>query len=609
MPRIFGLVLFFGAISSYATNLRYESGLIKAVTYQKITLQDEEAALRDFLKKEYEGLDKFHWRLSQRTDDRSHVHLTFGLEYLEFPVFEEQLKVHFNKEGFIDYATSTLEKIDVIPEVPERNSWEEKKGGVLNSFVGSRDFQGMSRGTFGLWWNENKKQFEWVFDVEVKRRGMTPQRGFVSALTDQVLEIKKVFRHWDGQVFLPFPESNLNPSTNSQTISTYPTAANQLKNETAWVRYNQARGESYLEVSNNTSGVTLLAEYESSQSTYRKDCDTNHSVCKSQKVDSGNVYYHTSEFRNWVDDLDPSSHLSFQYDPLPMVVNFMGFSIQQYSDGSSVDPAVQANNAAYINSACADDGSMEHCLVFLQPNYQACTTGGTQEEWYSVAREAIVVAHEYQHYLTDMIAGIRFGSADTVTVGDVLHEGYSDYFASSYVTQKKGTDTNTIGAYAFQNCSNVQRDLSSKKVFNDTEIYSSPHRPGWVWASGLWELRTRLGTGGADKADAIALRSLYYLSSSPGFIDSVEALVQADKALYQGVNETLIRTLFFDERKFLGSLSGVFQDTDKKIVKVGFQGCSSIHKKSDQSAVISFVLLLVWVGVTLGLGRISGVKS
>ncbi|NBX82948.1 hypothetical protein EBQ90_07665, partial [bacterium] len=214
---------------------------------------------------------------------------------------------------------------------------------------------------------------------------------------------------------------------------------------------------------------------------------------------------------------------------------------------------------------------------------------------------AMVIAHEYQHYVTDMIAGIEFSGSDTLTVGDVIHEGYSDYFGASY-TVKENTDSSltTIGAYAFQNCSNLKRDLSTKPVFDNTTQYSSGHRPGLVWASGLWELRALLG---ADATDALALKSLYFVSSRPGFIDTVEALVQADRSLYGGAHEARIRTLFYDERKFVGSLSGAFQDSEKKIVKVGFQGCSSVPNRSERSGMATTLLLLTWLGLTLWAGR------
>ncbi|NDC25690.1 MAG: hypothetical protein EBZ49_16385, partial [Proteobacteria bacterium] len=97
--------------------------------------------------------------------------------------------------------------------------------------------------------------------------------------------------------------------------------------------------------------------------------------------------------------------------------------------------------------------------------------------------------------------------------------------------------------------------------------------------------------------------SLFYLSVEPGFLESIEALIQADKSLFGGVHENRIRQLFYDERKFLGSLTGVFQDEDKKIVKLGFQGCATVTHPTHSSGAASLALLLVWLVSTVWLGR------
>ena len=582
--------------SSFALNLRYESGLLKAVSYQQVETQAEQDAIESFLKNEFYDLEEFHWKLAERIEDGTHSHWVFHLEYQNFPVFEEQLKIHFNQKGFVDYATSTLEKVASVPGLPEQRNW-----------MGRKDFDGFSRGQLGLWWHEKERRFEWVFDVEEKGRGMAPQRRFVSAERNTVLDEKKIMRHWDAQTFSKFPTTPANPSASKTIKNNYPTESGKLRNATAWVRYSRVDGETYIEVTGNTSTLALLSEYDGSESNYRTDCKADNDTCTNQKVDAGNVYYHVTEFRKWMDDVDLTFPLIFDSDPLPMIINFRGFSIQKYTNGLDVPPGTQSNNAAYLSSRCSMDGSMDACLVFLQPSRQFCSNSAdSPSNFYSLAREAVVVAHEYQHYLTDKIAGIQFGSVGTISVGDLLHEGYSDFFASSYVTQANNNPTppvNKVGEYGFAECSNIQRDLSVNKVFDETEVYESPHRPGWVWASGLWELRTRLGSGGAQKATAIALKSLYYLPSNPGFIDSVEALVQADRALNGGAHENLIRTLFFDERKFLGTIQGVFQDSEKKIIKMGFQGCSSVSQNGASSGALSLLLVLIWLGSTLFVGR------
>jgi len=321
-------------------------------------------------------------------------------------------------------------------------------------------------------------------------------------------------------------------------------------------------------------------------------------------VDSGNVYYHLTSFRTWLDAKAASlgSQLSFPYDPIPVFVNFMAKAIQKCrkTDTQYVDKTEQSNNAAYIAGPCDDSGTVNRCLVFLR--YGTVSPCGNGDPGGSFAREALIIAHEYQHYVTDMITGIEFGAANQLRVGDIIHEGYSDYFGASYASHNSAQDIHTVGQYAFSDkYIEEQRDLIEEGViFSDSTAYSNPHTPGWVWASALWELRDTLE---ATTVDLIALKSLFYLSTTPGFIDSVEALVQADRSLNGGVNEKTIRTLLFDERKFLGSLTGAFQDEDKRILKVGFQGCANVNPGNAETGFPTIGIFLLWLISTVWGGR------
>jgi hypothetical protein len=203
-----------------------------------------------------------------------------------------------------------------------------------------------------------------------------------------------------------------------------------------------------------------------------------------------------------------------------------------------------------------------------------------------------------------MLTGIEFDASGEISVGSALHEGYSDYLAATYVSsQTLGAgkiDAHIVAEYSLT--TTYQRDLTVKKVFNNSTNYSSVHGPGQVWGSALWEMRE--DWLGAEIVDKIVIRSLYYLSTQPGFVDSVEALVQADRDLFDGAHENRIRELLFTERNWLGSLSDVFQDSEKKIIKVGFQGCSSVRENSSQtSPLITGIMTLLWLLSTLVVGR------
>jgi len=595
------VILLLGVVLSafaQALDLRYESGFPKALSFEppQEALEETEA-VSQFLNREFRFPASWEWIQLQRVVDSSHVHLTYELSVHGYPVHFHRLKIHYRRSGFIDYVTSSLPGPFEVPPLPERSSWESRKETAIAALVGKRVSVGFSRGKLGLWVSEEKGRAEWAFDVEAVPIGPElVKRGVVAVESGRVLERKRVIRHFhEGagerasatiNVYLNSPDGG--PS--SQIIDT---EATKLKNSICHVQFD----------SKNKKLNEITPSQYSASGGYRSDCDSNDDPdiptnCPNQKLDSGNVYYHLTQYRGWLGASATTlgTSLNLSYDPIRVIVDFMSKLIQ---DGVTAEQ--QANNAAYIGGVCNDAGTVDHCLVFLQPASQGCFKGDTAKTFFSLARESMVIAHEYQHYVTDMIAGIEFSGSDTLTVGDVVHEGYSDYFGASY-TVKENTDSSltTIGAYAFQNCSNLKRDLSTKPVFDNTTQYTSGHKPGLVWASGLWELRALLG---ADATDALALKSLYFVSSRPGFIDTVEALVQADRSLYGGAHEARIRTLFYDERKFLGSLSGAFQDSEKKIVKVGFQGCSSVPNRSERSGMATTLLLLTWLGLTLWAGR------
>lgn len=588
------------ALSSFAQalDLRYESGFPKAVSFEPSQEALEETeAIAQFFDREFRFPASWEWIQLQRVVDSSHVHLTYELSVQGYPVHFHRLKIHYRRSGFIDYVTSSLPGPFDVPPLPERSSWEARKETAITALLGKRVPVGFSRGKLGLWLSEEKGLAEWAFDVEAVPVGPElVKRGVVAVESGRVLERKRVIRHFqegageraDINVYPNSPDAG---SPVSKSIATEP---NKLKNSICHVQFD----------SQNTKLNDVDPAIYTASGTYRSSCSstdtpTDGGKCPNQKLDSGNVYYHLTQYRGWLGTSAATlgTSLNLNYDPIRVIVDFMGKQIQ---DGVTAEQ--QANNAAYIGGTCNDAGTVDHCLVFLQPASQGCFKGDTPPKtFYSLAREGMVIAHEYQHYVTDMLAGIEFSGSYTLTVGDVIHEGYSDYFGASY-TVKENSDSSltTIGAYAFKNCSNYKRDLSTKPVFDNSTEYTSGHKPGLVWASGLWELRSLLG---ADATDALALKSLYFVSSRPGFIDTIEALVQADRSLYGGAHEARIRTLFYDERKFVGSLTGAFQDSEKKIVKVGFQGCSSVPERSERSGLATTMLILMWLGSTLWAGR------
>jgi hypothetical protein len=289
---------------------------------------------------------------------------------------------------------------------------------------------------------------------------------------------------------------------------------------------------------------------------------------------------------------------SFSTDPLNVIINSLRSDFNRNGTGTD-----DANNAAYLNEPCGDD--IPRCLVFLRP---AVPSEGlcVGIQLYDLAREALVIAHEYQHYVTDLITRMVPGTLSKAVVGDALHEGYSDYLAASHVSAASGSSVSKVGEYAFQYCKAFVRDVSVLRVYTDNLGSSGsdptsdadPHNSGLSWASGLWKLRDELGV---EKTDLIVMGSLFYLSTKPSFVEAVEALVQADGSLNGGNNSERIRNLFYTEVKFLGSSTDVFRDPARGIVEVGLRGCA--HGPSGRGSFGGAGFL--WLCVVMGFSRLA----
>jgi hypothetical protein len=136
------------------------------------------------------------------------------------------------------------------------------------------------------------------------------------------------------------------------------------------------------------------------------------------------------------------------------------------------------------------------------------------------------------------------------------------------------------------------RELNTIRVYQNGTAETDPHIAGQSWASGLWNLRTLYG---AAVVDLIALKSLFFLSTRPGFVEAVEALVKADKALFSGAHVSKIRTLFYDDIKFVGGKTGMFKDTQSKVVEMGLRSCLGVSSGRNSSSLFSLLSFIFFV--------------
>ncbi len=600
----FGFLSLVLSQTSIALESRFASGLLRQFAADDPEGDQGEArAVSEFLDREYGAFrPDFSWRRVSRFVDKTHTHLFFALQYRGRAVENRNLKVHYNRRGFIEYASSDWSvPISVSTDAESGARLRERRREISQAFA---DKFGRPPGRLELrpviWVSRDSTRATPAFEVVLgdERRGIF-RTFFIDEKTGTNLQEKITVR---------FAEAfRINPDAEARQTVTLPGlagGATTLSSSYFHVRRDEiSGGTSTLREVDPTANFSGTGGYfdDPTPAQYAANCTGSTATsCPNQGFEAVNVYYHLESFRERLRDYFTAlgATVTLPADPLPVIVNSLSVDVDGDGDGST-----EANNAAYIAQPCRDsEPAMTRCLVFLQPAAgSSATCGDGIKQFFSVAREAVVVVHEYQHYVTDSLTGMTMGQTQT-NVGDALHEGFSDYFAASHVSQLVGSSVTAVGAYAFQNCSAIIRDIGTVKVYDKDSLETGPHYYGWSWASGLWKLRQEVG---ATVMDKIALKSLFLLSTTPGFMDAVEALVQADKALNNGANAARIREVFYDEVKFIGGETGQFRDIGAGVIEMGLRSCAfaSARATHSASAGASGAVLVAWLWGLMIWGR------
>lgn len=155
-------------------------------------------------------------------------------------------------------------------------------------------------------------------------------------------------------------------------------------------------------------------------------------------------------------------------------------------------------------------------------------------------RSRDIVIHEFTHAVTDAIC--RLGRTRAHTESRAMSEGFSDYFACSFLDYPIMGDYFKDDAMGLRTCENPQpfpRGYAGEE-----------HTVGEIWASFLWSLRQDPEIG-PTIADVRALQSLDFLGPSRTIIQGFHALLQADRRLFPadasatpGRHEERIQALF-----------------------------------------------------------------
>ncbi|MCB0405650.1 MAG: M36 family metallopeptidase [Bdellovibrionales bacterium] len=569
-------------------------------------------ATRDFFEQYFSGLPAgFTWKNVREISDHTHTHMDFDLQYAGLPVLESRLRLHYNRNGYIDYATNPISHPFVPPRQSKVRFFNQADIAARYATLYRRGNGRFKVTAEAAYYFKKDGSLVRVFDVFVLHAQPISTRHFiVDAVTGEVLEEKRAYRFADAthKVYVVHPDR---AALSIQTLGNTDGLTVLSDGSTFHVR-RMPLDTSYpsIEIKLNTD-FTAAGGFDSTNhdgGNYDAACtSTATDGCPNQSFDALNVYYHLREYRTNLDSylttLGLGSSVTFTLDPLEVVINMLAFDLNGVSGGLD-----EANNAFYTSSSLDVQGNIRKGLFFLRPaDTSASSSICPSTVFLNLAREGAVIVHEYQHYITDLITAMVPGS-DTANVGDALHEGYSDYIGASQINRLNSESSplvTEIGEFAFKNCAEFRRDIGQLKVYSDTTSstpqndFSDPHIAGWTWASGLWNLRESLGRA---TTDLLVVKSLFFLSTQPGFLESIEALVQADEALNSGANVSTIRNLFYSQLKFVGSLNtSLFKDQDSLLFEMGFNSCLGVPRGA--RSLPTFLGGLLWILFTLGWGR------
>ncbi|MBI4402757.1 MAG: M36 family metallopeptidase [Deltaproteobacteria bacterium] len=635
--KIIGL-LFVASCACLGAPTYYPSGLLHTFeAEQTTTASSQRGAVDSFFSVNFPGQGKeFEWREFRSFSDSSHLHRYYELTYLGRRVVGHRLKIHYNWQGWVQYATSSWEwPLSALTSLPAGGvTKEELEQQTRSQLVGKYGyFQGTVRAEPVIWVTRDGTP---IAALEVKVSGKDPLLSsdvIVDEMTGSELTRLKVVR-WTAdptnKVFKISPRRNSDPETVTLTNLLEPkdklsSSYLRVKREQYTQNPPDSRKSAERRDVDPSSDYTAVTggDYPfdktidppgnptqpSPTDRYGYFCvGSGVTSCPNQSFDAVNVYYHLENYRSYVSTLFSTlgSTPSFPCDPLPVTVNVVSYE-------TNGQPA--ANNAGVLGSCTANESPQ---MIFLRPAGGVSVGTCTNIDLLDVAREAVVAVHEYQHYVTDTIAGLySYEDQDPPVVGDALHEGYSDYFAASQISRLTGFDATSIGDYAWQHtssCPSLIRNVGVLTPYNEDNFWVTQitdngpvrvfdfHLAGLPWASGLWQLRSELGqSNGVYVADLLALKSLFFLSTIPSFYEAVESLVKADKHLFNGEHVVRIRQLFYDELAFLGVRGKFFRDSGKGLVEMGFRSCA-IHPRG--TPIYSLSVCLFWLVCLLGLGRL-----
>lgn len=220
----------------------------------------------------------------------------------------------------------------------------------------------------------------------------------------------------------------------------------------------------------------------------------------------------------------------------------------------------------YINSIHDFFGKLGHnkldkpmkAVVHLGTNYdnayfspmEGKMAFGDGSKFNPLAREESVAWHEYSHAVLNSITYLAY-SAES----GAINEGQADYFACSH------SNDPLLGEYVCAKMNKPYLRTVENNLHYPEDIQGEVHADGKIWGAVLWDIRKAIG---ADDADMLIYKSHSYLNGSrPKFIDGYNALVTADKNLFEGKHLEALQKVFSSRGIVAASYNGAVLTGDE----------------------------------------------
>jgi extracellular elastinolytic metalloproteinase len=190
-----------------------------------------------------------------------------------------------------------------------------------------------------------------------------------------------------------------------------------------------------------------------------------------------------------------------------------------------------------------------------------------------------IMAHEYTHGISSRLTGGRLNAACLSTGEQTSGEGWSDFLALA-LTTKLGDRANTSRGVATYVSRQPNDGLGIRRYPYTTDIKVNPltydeliykpevHDVGEVWTAVLWDMYWAMvdkygwdanimnATSGNGRALKLAIDGMKFQPCNPGFLDSRDAILAADKANNGGDNQCLIWEIFSRRGMGFNALQG-----------------------------------------------------